>query len=405
MPTALADGTREYTAEGILRAGAVLTRAGSIHYTRKELGLDGDPTAIVQVERTMESLSHPDTLASLRGAPITVLHPEDGVTPDNWKSEVVGAVAGEPRVVGDTIIADVVIGDENALKRLNDGVEELSIGYKHQLGVIPGTDMLRTVGPLTSNHVALVPRGRAGPDVRVLDTAPAVDKSVDNDRAASQDKGDPRMDEQAVKDAVAAAVSDAMKQMDKSHGMDAAALDAFGKKMGDAISDAMSGMMKKMGDATAKLDKVAADAAAKDAAADAAAAKQRATDAAAKLVADTQATERERMRLVFDALPLLGDNADLATLADADAKTILATALDGLVEDPEKHSVDYLRGALDVAKARGSQSVADTGTGLPPGVAAFPKSISSTDGQSQKDAALKEYVDSHAEAYQKAGGI
>ena len=82
MPQLLAeDGTREYTAEGILRAGAVLTRAGAIRYTRKELGLDGEPNEVVTIERTMESLSHPDTLASLRGAPITLLHPEDGVTP------------------------------------------------------------------------------------------------------------------------------------------------------------------------------------------------------------------------------------------------------------------------------------------------------------------------------------
>ena len=99
----------------MLRSGAVLTRAGPITYTKKEIGKQGDGT--ITVNRTLASLRHPETLASLRGAPITLGHPEEGVHPDNWKQTVVGAIAGEPKFASNTIVGDVLIGDREALKR------------------------------------------------------------------------------------------------------------------------------------------------------------------------------------------------------------------------------------------------------------------------------------------------
>ena len=124
------DSTRSQTPEGMLKAGAIITRSGPISYTRGEIGLPGDEETPITVDRTLETISHPDTLDSLRGKPITLGHPADGVHPENYKDTVVGAVAGEPRVVGDVVVADVLIGDKDALKRLEDGVEELSIGLR-----------------------------------------------------------------------------------------------------------------------------------------------------------------------------------------------------------------------------------------------------------------------------------
>ena len=156
--------TRIETPEGMLRAGAVLTRAGPITYSRGELGLSGDKDAPVTVTRTLATLSHPETLASLRGAPITLGHPPEGVHPGNYQDVTVGAVAGEPRVQGDILTGDLLVGDKEALKRLDSGEDELSIGYQFALGSDNAT-----IGPLRINHVAIVPRGRAGSSVRVLD--------------------------------------------------------------------------------------------------------------------------------------------------------------------------------------------------------------------------------------------
>ena len=121
---------------------------------------------MVTVNRTLETLGHPATLASLRGAPITLGHPDGGVTPDNFQEVVRGAVAGEPHVAGNAILGDVLVGDREALQRLDDGVDELSIGYDFALG-----DNNATIGPMIVKHVAIVPRGRAGKGVRIMDSA------------------------------------------------------------------------------------------------------------------------------------------------------------------------------------------------------------------------------------------
>ena len=78
----------------------------------------------------------------------------DEVTPENWRDRVVGTVVGEPRIAGDVVVADVLIGDREALKRLEEGTDELSVDY----GFTLGSD-LRTVGPLVVDNIALVPKG------------------------------------------------------------------------------------------------------------------------------------------------------------------------------------------------------------------------------------------------------
>ena len=257
--------TRIETPEGMLRAGAVLTRAGPITYARGELGLPGDAEDAITIDRTLATLSHPGTLASLRGAPITLGHPPDGVTPENFKAVTVGAVAGEPRVAGDVIMGDVLIGDKDALRRLDEGVDELSIGYSFALG--PSND---TIGPLRINHVAIVPRGRAGSSVRVLDSLEADE-----------------MDKKEMMDAIAEAIDIGMKRY--RPGTDGVSFDMEGMKKSfmDSIAPVLDAM-KEMKDAQ---DKAMT-------AADTAKAEADAKSAAAALVAATRAEERERLSLI-----------------------------------------------------------------------------------------------------------
>ena len=357
--------TRQTTQEGFLRAGATLTRGGPIDYLRSEIGMTGD--GMVTVNRTLETISHPATLASLRGAPITLGHPEGGVTPENFQDVAVGAVAGEPRVTGNAIIADVLIADKDALQRLNDGVDELSVGYDFQLG--PNFD---TIGPMPVNHVAIVPRGRAGKGVRIMDSAEEYMPLTSEDAKM-----------------IADAMSAAIDKGGPKYNMDTGATDAFRKEMMDALGPVMDGM-KAMRDEATERQK----------AEDVAKATADAQAAAEKLVTDTEVRMRENFAVFTDAMPLLPEERR-AELAGADAKTVLVAALADSVPDAANQSADYLRGALAVHKARNASTTGQDG--LPPGVRrAADQQITATDA---REASMQAFVAAQTERYNKAGGI
>ena len=358
--------TRQTTQEGFLRAGATLTRAGPIEYLRSEIGLPGD--GMVTVNRTLETISHPATLASLRGASITVGHPEDGVTPDNFRDVVSGAVAGEPRVAGNVILGDVLVGDREALQRLDAGIDELSVGYDFTLA--PNFD---TIGPMIVNHVAIVPRGRAGKGVRIMDSA-------EEDMPLTSE------DAKMIADAMSAAID----RGGPKHNMDAAVMDAMRKEMMDAINPVMDGM-KQMRDEATERQK----------AEDAAKVEQAARDAAETLVTDTESRMRENFAVFTDAMPLIPEDKR-AELAGADAKRVLVAALNDSVPDAANQTTDYLRGALAVHKAR-IAATAEGLAGLPPGVRrAADQQITATDA---REASMQAFVAAQTKRYNEAGGI
>ena len=324
-------------------------------YTRGELGLSGDADEPVTVNRTTQTLSHPETLASLRGAFVTVGHPPDGVTPSNFQDVVVGSVAGEPRVQGDIITGDLLVGDREALKRLDAGEDELSIGYSFALGSDNAT-----IGPLRINHVAIVPRGRAGSSVRVLDH-----ETIEggDDMPLSQDQIS------EITDAVGKALDEGMQR----------------RRMGDA-SDA--GYEKAMRDALAPvMDEFNKMKATQDAAITAADAAKVAADAKAagdKLVELTRAEERERFAVLTDAMPLIAEDKR-AALMEAEPKAILVAALGDSIPNADTMSVDYLRGALAVAKVQEKNASNQSGGSLPAGVKAFDgaRNVTATDARAQ----------------------
>ena len=307
---------RVVTSQGLVRAGAVLTRSGQFSYHYSDLGLDaseGDNNGIVVVNRTIASLSHPETLASLRGVPLTLDHPLDGaVTPTNWRDTVVGSVVGEPRVEGNTIVADVLIGDQNAIAALEAGMVQLSIGYTHNLTKTAGG--WETTGPLVANHVAQVPVGRAGPGVRVLDVGFAIPR-----------KGGGSMNMEDIKKAVA---EEMVKHLPNSNQADTA-----------AVTQAVTAAITPLVDAVAKTQTDA----------DEARKAKEARDAATKFEATIRDEERQRFAVLLDAMPLIPEDKR-AEMATADAKDVLIVALGDSVTDAASKSLDYLRGALELAK-------------------------------------------------------
>lgn len=172
---------RSTTPEGFLVCHDVpIARTGTQLYIAEEL-LDDDGKPVIQpsndglirVERLPEDVFRPETLASFEGKPVTVNHPTEFVTPQNFKALSVGFTQNVRRGQGiqdDLIVADLVITDPAAIKYVNDELPEVSAGYE---AVYQQTAVGRGVQrEIVGNHVALVERGRAGPRCAIQDKEP-----------------------------------------------------------------------------------------------------------------------------------------------------------------------------------------------------------------------------------------
>ena len=162
------------TAEGYLICRNVpIARTGRQDYLARELMLDGDPDRIVSVERNPEDVFEAATLASFEGKPVTDGHPPENVGPENFAAYVRGHVQNVRRA-GEYIVADLYINDANLASEVRNGVKrEVSCGYLCNYEPV-GTGFKQS--RIRGNHVAIVPRGRAGHDVAIKDAAPEAEK-------------------------------------------------------------------------------------------------------------------------------------------------------------------------------------------------------------------------------------
>ena len=155
----------EPAAGGALRVPATLTRVGVLDYTDDEGNAWGEL-------RPRDEVMRPESLATLRGATLTDLHPPQLVTPASWKRDAIGHVGDDVTVDADYVRASVIVQDATAIDRVR-GKErrELSCGYTCDLdetpGVFNGKPYTRVQRNITYNHVGLGPEGwgRAGSDV------------------------------------------------------------------------------------------------------------------------------------------------------------------------------------------------------------------------------------------------
>lgn len=134
---------------------------------------DGSPR---REYRPPEAVFAPSALEGLRGATVTDLHPKhsrgvDCVDASNWRDLAIGHVGDDVRQAGEFVEASIVIADAKAIQRIDARERtEVSVGYAVDLEMTPGTTpsgerydaIQRNIRP---NHVAIVPRGRAGREV------------------------------------------------------------------------------------------------------------------------------------------------------------------------------------------------------------------------------------------------
>lgn len=159
-------GEFKRTAQGFLRVSARLTKTGIFKYDKS------------CEYRSEEEVFRADSIESLRGAPVTDLHPSergsDGfLTPANAKNHIVGITESVERD-GSYLKGSLIIFHEDAIKAIESGErQEISLGYKCRLeptsGSVNGEAYDAVQRDIIVNHVAIGPKGwgRAGPDCAI----------------------------------------------------------------------------------------------------------------------------------------------------------------------------------------------------------------------------------------------
>ena len=167
--------SRHISPEGYLVCEDVcIARIGEQVYTQEELPtLKADAAGQITVTRLPEDVFRPETIASFAGKSVTVEHPDEFVSPKNWKQLEVGQVHNPRRGTGindDMLVADLIIKDPEAIAYVNKYKPELSCGYDSEYEQTePGKAIQRDI---IGNHLALVDRGRAGPRCAIRDHQP-----------------------------------------------------------------------------------------------------------------------------------------------------------------------------------------------------------------------------------------
>lgn len=145
-----------------------IARIGKMDYRAADLGLDGDPNRIITVDRYPEDVFEVAAIASFEGKPVTDGHPPDSVDPTNYGMYTKGH-AQNVRRDGDYMMADLYINDSILISEIQNGTKrEVSCGYMCQWK--PDGDGFRQT-QIRGNHVAVVPKGRAGHEVSIKDAA------------------------------------------------------------------------------------------------------------------------------------------------------------------------------------------------------------------------------------------
>src|SRR5690554_4231057 len=153
------------TDEGYLLVEGYASRPGILQY------IQPDGTARRELVPADE-LAKTDSLATLARKPVTLDHPDGFVTPENVADHQVGDVSESIEIeeMNGFVKIRMAVRKADAIEAINNGVRELSVGYTTEIEETSGVDPV--FGRYDAiqrnrryNHVAIVPRGRAGSEV------------------------------------------------------------------------------------------------------------------------------------------------------------------------------------------------------------------------------------------------
>lgn len=156
----------EKTSQGFLRAPAFATRTGVFAYRMA----DG---SILKELRPPSEVFNVDSMKTLANVPVTNQHPKPGLLDTaNAKNFTIGFTGDSvDRVEEKYLQVYVTVFDQTTMDQAEQGMQEVSCGYVCDLDPTPGIfdgepyDVVQK--NIVYNHLAIVPRGRAGPDVKL----------------------------------------------------------------------------------------------------------------------------------------------------------------------------------------------------------------------------------------------
>ncbi len=157
---------------GYLEANARTARIGIQQYLGAELGRPD--LGIVNVYRDEAEVFSKRSLDTFSKIPVTLDHPSGPVTAETWKDVAVGTTGDEVLRDGEYLKIGLKITDAAAVKAVQNGKRELSVGYATDIvwedGTSPdGTPYQARQTAIMADHIAIVSRGRAGSEVRIGD--------------------------------------------------------------------------------------------------------------------------------------------------------------------------------------------------------------------------------------------
>lgn len=291
-----------------------------------------------QQAKLPEDLFSTETIASANGKPITNDHPKEAVTSENIKRYSVGMTMNDAAIVDNKLTVSMTITDSKAIKDIQNGKHELSIGFVSDInpeqGQYDGQVYDHVQRNMVINHVAIVTKGRAGSSVAInVDSADEPVSYMLDEFQDTLNGGQNKMDKIKVNGTVIDLTKpDAQAQIDKI----IAELKKDNGTTNDAAFETIADLNKRVDTLTgerdsfkAKIDQLTADAA----------------DFEATLTEKVKA----RVELEGEAKTILGDSADFNG-TDRDIKVQVIKAING-VEVADSMSDDYVDGAYGIAMA------------------------------------------------------
>jgi uncharacterized protein len=161
------------TTDGYLVADAFAARTGIQFYTGAEVGRpDLD---VVRVYRPASEVFSEDSLKSFIHIPITDGHPKEAVDSSNWAKLAKGETSTDVLRDGERLRIPLILKDSATIEVVENGKRELSVGYTCEMHFENGLtsdgvsfDVIQK--KIRANHIAVVDRGRAGPEFKIGDS-------------------------------------------------------------------------------------------------------------------------------------------------------------------------------------------------------------------------------------------
>lgn len=314
-------GTVKRTSEGYLVTQARALRTGVQDYMAWEFGditiADGfDKEDVVRVYRPDASVFSKDSLQSAVHIPVTVDHPDELVSSDNYADLAVGEVSTDVMRDGEFVAFSIMVKDKRGLDAIDSGKVQLSAGYTADMVLVEHKDYDYIMGKPKYNHIAIVDKARAGKEARIGDNAAKSWGAAPLNKTEKEVEMPTEMKTVVVGDKavqVAAADADIITAMIKDHDTKMEAKDATIAELKIEVADTAKQVTTPEQIAQMVTDGVNELATV--------------TDKASKLVKDYDATGKDSMAIRRDVIAkVYGDEAIADLKTDAEIKAAFAVA-------------------------------------------------------------------------------